>query len=76
MNPIMLNTIDLNGFRLFMMTPSHLAAFSINHSSMTKFAISKLVLIQQLEVNKHSQFFQQVQLWSIVKTSRTFWFKF
>ena len=50
-------------FRLFMMTPSHMTAirhtFSINHSSMTKFTIFELVLIQQPEVNMQSYFFNK-----------------
>ena len=38
---------------------------------MTKFAIFELVLIQHPEVDKHSQYFLQVQLRSIVNTSKT-----
>ena len=44
-----------------MMAPSHMAAvwhtFLLNQSDMTKFASFELVLIQQTEVDKHSQFF-------------------
>ena len=41
------------------MTPSCMTALSINHSSIAKFAIFEVVLIQQPEVSKHSYFYSK-----------------
>ena len=70
----MLNTINFDGFRLTVYNENlpydcNLSNFAINHSSMTVFAISEVMIIPQPEVDKHLQFFLQVQLWKMVNIS-------